>query len=282
MPKPSIPPYIPRLLERLSSDDPLIKAAFGKHIHWGCFEDPSQTRVTADDFARAAEALCHRLLRLAKIIDGQRVLDIGCGIGGAISCVNQEYSDVEIIGLNIDPHQIQQATVWVRPERRNRISFVVADANTLPFPDEFIDRAICVESVFHFDRPRFFAEVSRVLRPGGSLTLSDFVPEERAASFIAGAGVVEDKAVQSAYGSIDISWPLSRYERLAESCALSLTSSEDISQHTLPTYEFLRSCVEADYDDEAGHFRRATDALSKATRRGYVTYQILRFVKMRA
>ncbi len=276
----SAPPYFNRLLQQLANDDSRIRAAFGKHVHWGYFADPGHTPVTADDYGRAAEALCLKMIEMADVSDGQKILDVGCGFGGTLSCLNARYSQLELIGVNIDPEQLQQAARLVRPRPGNNVYFMAADAAELVLADETIDLALCVESIFHFDRPRFLAEISRVLRPGGSLTISDFVPDQRATEFIEGIHLSAAEAVRSAYGSIDISWSLQRYQEVANSCNLCLTHGVDISSHTLPTYEFLRECVQSWEDTvEAKDFQRATNLLEWATRRQLVAYQLMRFEK---
>ncbi|QDS97005.1 SAM-dependent methyltransferase [Adhaeretor mobilis] len=100
-------PYCARLMRQLAKDDAQIKAAFGKHVHWGYFEDPAQGHVSASDYGHAAEAMCLKLLDLAEITNGQRILDVGCGFGGTISCLNRYYSQVELIGLNINSQQLR-------------------------------------------------------------------------------------------------------------------------------------------------------------------------------
>ena len=274
------PPYFERLLHKLAKDDPQISAAFGKHVHWGYFADPAHTPVSASDYGRAAEELCLKIVELAGVSEGLRILDVGCGFGGTLSCLNDMYSRVELIGVNIDPKQLQQAEHLVQPRAGNSVHFLAADAAQLVLADEAIDIALCVESVFHFDRSRFLSEISRVLRPGSSLTISDFVPDQQANELIASIHTGADEAVRSAYGSIDLSWTLERYQEAASNCDLCLTKVIDVSTHTLPTYEFLLECVQSWEDKvEARHFQRATNLLEWATRRGFITYQLMKFEK---
>ena len=275
------PPYFTRLFNKLDEDDSEISVAFGKHVHWGLFPQPDLQSVAAADYDRAAEAMCLKMLELAGIQDGTSILDIGCGFGGTMSCLNMRYSRVEILGLNIDRKQVATAAESIEPRSGNRIGFVVADAAQIPLVEGAVDYALCVESVFHFDRLRFMYEVSRLLRSGGSLTLSDFVPDESAAVLIKEMKLSNNSSVQSAYGEIDISWPLTKYKEAASQCGLSLSRSIDVSQFTLPTYAFLGKCIE-DWEDKPGarKFRRATNLLEHATRRGFISYQLMRFEKV--
>jgi SAM-dependent methyltransferase len=274
------PPYFDRLLQRLATADPGAGAAFGRHVHWGYWSEPAQAGVGVEEYGRAAEALCLAVLNSTDVRDGLRILDVGCGFGGTIACLNERYSRMELLGVNIDPPQLQRAAAQIELRSGNALGLLLADAAQLPIADECVDVALAVESVFHFDRPRFFAEMGRTLRSGGSLTLSDFVPHARAAPYIEAMDFGGNDAVCSTYGVIDVSWSLDRYRLLAATHGLTLSDVRDVTAHTLPTYDFLSSNVERWTDTlDAEQFIQATGLLEKASRRGFISYQILRFDK---
>ena len=70
-------------------------------------------------------------MALANIVDGQAVLEVGCGFGGTISLINEEFHDLKIVGVNIDQRQIDQAKQKVF-QNGNDISFIQGDACKLP------------------------------------------------------------------------------------------------------------------------------------------------------
>ena len=94
------PPYFDRLLQRLAMADPGAGAAFGRHVHWGYWSEPAQAGLGVEEYGRAAEALCLTLLNCTNVRDGLRILDVGCGFGGTIACLNERYSRTELIGVN--------------------------------------------------------------------------------------------------------------------------------------------------------------------------------------
>ena len=277
---PSNPPYFEILFSRLSAGDPDTVAAFGRHVHWGYWPDPAAATGTAEDYGQAAERLCRKVCDAARISGGEKILDVGCGFGGTIASLNERFANLDLTGVNIDARQLDRAAQTVHPQNANIIRWLEADAARLPLPDNSFDVVLAVECIFHFDRPRFLAEAARVLRPGGRLALSDFVPDERAAEFLSGAALAADEAIRWSYGQIDLGCSVSQYRLLGESCGLALADVIDITFHTLPTYDFLNKST-ADWPDptDIALFRRATARLEKASRKGLLGYKILMFEK---
>ncbi|TWU29354.1 class I SAM-dependent methyltransferase [Bythopirellula polymerisocia] len=279
--QPSNPPYFDGLLHRLAIGEARTAAAFSRHVHWGYWHEPPQATCTPEEYGEAAELLSRVLCDVAGIGDGMRVVDVGCGFGGTIASLNERLGEMLLIGVNIDPRQLQRASDMVRPCGINSLKWVEADAAQIPLADASCDVALALESVFHFDRPRFFAEVGRLLAPGGNLTLSDFVPSERAAEYLDAIDFSADEAVRWSYGQIDLACSLSRYRELAKANNLELTQAIDITENTLPTYDFLYSSTK-DWPEsrEVELFSRATRLLEKASRKGMLGYQVLRFDRL--
>lgn len=278
---PSNPPYFDGLFQRLASDDAGAAAAFRRHVHWGYWHEPPPTTCTPNEYEAAAEQLCRVIFDAAEIRDGLRIVDVGCGFGGTIASLNEQFSNLELVGINIDSRQLARAAALVQPRAGNTIEWLQADAAHLPLADASCDVVLAVESAFHFDRPGFFAAASRLLKPGGNLTLSDFIPSERALEYLDSIDFSADEAVRWTYGKIDLTYSLSRYQALAETHNFTLSKAIDITPNTLPTYDFLYSSAN-DWPDarEVQLFTRATRLLEKASRNGTMAYQILRFERL--
>ncbi len=274
------PPYFDGLLRSLAAHELSTELAFGRHVHWGWWPQPDQATCDPSDYAEAAERLSRRLCDLASISNGMCVVDVGCGFGGTLASLNERFTDLRLIGVNIDARQLERASLLVKPRSGNSVEFVLADAAHMPLGAECCDVVLAVECVFHFDRRRFFGEASRLLRPSGNLSLSDFVPSERASEYLDAIDFSKDEGVRWSYGEIDLTCSLSRYLELAASNAFKMASTEDVTANTLPTYEFLYSHASS-WDDprEVELFTRATRRLHKACRNGMIGYQLLRFDK---
>ena len=98
-------------------------------------------------------------------------LDVGCGTGAVLELLHARYPNKHLTGLDLTPGMIDVA----RAKQLDNVSFVVGDAEALPFEPRSFDAVLCSNSFHHYPHPeRFFAEVARILRPGGRLVLRDY------------------------------------------------------------------------------------------------------------
>ena len=235
-------PYFDGLLEQIRQGDSDVIAAFGRHVHWGYWGDPAKADGSVADFARAAEELSRRVCDAAGVKDGMRILEVGCGFGGTLGSLNDRFSNLELVGLNIDDRQLARAREQVQPRNNNRVEFILADACEIPFADSSFDAVIAVECIFHFpSRARFFSEARRVLRSPGNLALSDFVPQAWALPFIKLSKPLLKSSVTKVFGYVDGDFTLDNYRHLARETGFVPRLEEDITVNTMPTYPALRS-----------------------------------------
>lgn len=276
-------PYINLLLKQLARGDSMVEKSFGRHIHWGYWPDPAVAQPSSvEDFGAAAERLSLELISLAGITPGMRVLDAGCGFGGTIACLQERIPGLDLVGLNIDPRQLQRAASLVTSSDGNAISFVGGNACALPFADNSFDRVMAVECIFHFpSRLDFLREVKRVLRPGGAMVLSDFVPHPLFAP-LGKLSRLEAFSSINLFGRSDVSCTDSGYRRIAAEAGLTITTLRDVTRNILPTYAFLQHLGAA--PNMAGvpgrrHAAPFIKLLDFYGRRGWLCYKFLRFDK---
>jgi len=91
----------------------------------------------------------------------ERILDLGTGTGEAALFLAREFPRASIRGIDVSEEMIAAARAKAGLDPEGRIAFRVADAGALPFGAQSFDL------VTQLNVPPFFAEIARVLRPGG-------------------------------------------------------------------------------------------------------------------
>lgn len=234
-------PYVDKLLDRFSQGDRDSIVAFGRHMHVGYWADPKLANSSTEDFARASEELCSRICQIATLGKNMAVLDVGCGFGGTIANINSRFSPIKLVGLNIDPRQLQIARQQVIAQPLNSVEFIEGDACQLPFDDESFDVVLAIESIFHFsNRANFFQQAKRVLRPGGRLVLTDLVLNESTQPLGQIMNLVSQRYVFRSHGNSNLRCSLKDYQALARQTGLVFQSLEDITVNTLPSYAVIQ------------------------------------------
>jgi len=137
--------------------------------------------VSLMGFGRAVQ----ELISQANIERAHSVLDIGCGTGTLVVMLKRQYSAVQVIGLDPDSKALRRAR---KKAGRAGVSVELDHgfADDLPYPEASFDRVFSSFMFHHLDeaeRERTSREVLRVLKPGGSFHLLDFVADDGAHGF---------------------------------------------------------------------------------------------------
>ena len=125
---------------------------------------------------RTTDATCAALYAAVAAragLRGARVLEVGCGRGGGAALLTRLHAPASYVGVDFSPAAVALAA---RAHAGvERLAFEAGDAERLRFAPASFDAIVNVESSHCYgDVPAFFAEVARVLVPGGRFAFADF------------------------------------------------------------------------------------------------------------
>ena len=128
-----------------------------------------------DRIAGPSNRLAYRMLGARP---GENILEVGFGGGGLIALLLD--AGAQVIGVDISPAMLARARLRFRPAlAKGQLRLAEASVEHLPLEPASIDRAVSVASLYFWPDPAAaFAELARVIRPGGRLVLCFEPPEE--------------------------------------------------------------------------------------------------------
>ena len=147
----------------------------------------SQYGAVGDAYVRSAGHATgsdlERMVHLADPKPSDVLLDLATG-GGHVARVFAPYV-AKVIASDLTPGILLHAEAYLAGLGLGHVTYLVADAEDIPLPDESCDIVTCRIAPHHFPDPaRFVSEAARVLRPGGRFVLVDStVPEGSAGDF---------------------------------------------------------------------------------------------------
>jgi SAM-dependent methyltransferase len=139
-------------------------------LNYGYSTDPENSVVAAKE----PEFYCLRLYEHAvreTPLEGRDVLEVSCGRGGGANFVSRTFKPQRYVGVDLSQENIRLAR---ERAAREGLTFTIGDAERLDLAAASFDVVINIEaSHLYENRGRFFAEVMRVLKPGGYFCYAD-------------------------------------------------------------------------------------------------------------
>jgi ubiquinone/menaquinone biosynthesis C-methylase UbiE len=113
------------------------------------------------------------------VAQGMTVLELGPGPGFlTVEASRRTGSSGRLCSLDIAPAMISRVRGKITGEAADNVSLAVGNGECLPFKDVSFDLAYLVTVIGEIpDQDRAFQELHRVLRPGGILSVSEFLPD---------------------------------------------------------------------------------------------------------
>ncbi|OIT04993.1 PREDICTED: phosphoethanolamine N-methyltransferase 1-like isoform X1 [Nicotiana attenuata] len=112
---------------------------------------------------------------------GQKVLDVGCGIGGGDFYMADKY-DVHVVGIDLSINMISFA-LECAIGLKCAVEFEVADCTKKTYHDGAFDVIYSRDTILHIqDKPALFRSFYKWLKPGGKVLISDYCKKAGTAS----------------------------------------------------------------------------------------------------
>jgi MPBQ/MSBQ methyltransferase len=164
------------------------RQAFLRHYERSMYDPLIHEYVVGSDFhnfgywfpdtpnIRAAQINLMELLLGRLAVREGKILDVACGKGASTQYLLGYFPPENVTGIDLGAKQLATAR-----EKAPGCTFHQMDAAELAFPPAIFDVVLCVEAAFHFEtREKFLRRASDVLKPGGTILMTDVLMTEDA------------------------------------------------------------------------------------------------------
>ncbi|MEL6836607.1 MAG: methyltransferase domain-containing protein [Bacteroidota bacterium] len=103
---------------------------------------------------------------------GERVLEVGCGVGAQTEIIARQNPDTKFVSIDISESSLQMAKERIAAQGLQNVSFAVGDAEQLDYSSASFDHVFVCFVLEHLPKPEVvLQELNRVLKPNGTITV---------------------------------------------------------------------------------------------------------------
>ena len=184
-----------------------------------------------------------RMVDVAQVAFGDRVLDVGCGTGVLARAAADRVAEGQVTGLDLN-----EGMLAVARRLRPQLDWCQGDATVLPFADDSYDVVMSQFALMYFpDRIAALKEMMRVLRPGGRLAVAVWGPYERAKGYVILTEIVQRRCGQAAADVLTAPFALGDKEMLLTLCkSAGIDDAVVVLREGIITYPTIEVFVETE------------------------------------
>ena len=211
--------------------DEIYRLIWGENIHLG---------VPCNGDCPHPEAMEHTneiMAGLVNLTADLRVLDLGCGYGGAARYLARQYG-CSVVGINLSEKELELANKRARETGlQDYLVFESGDFHSLKFDDEVFHVVWSQEAFLHgANKDKIISEAMRVLRPGGTLIFSDLLVR-------AGTTESDRRKIYERVRSPEM-WDVDEYYHCLIARGFNVLHKQDWSLHVARSYAWIKDRVE--------------------------------------
>jgi len=192
-------------------------------------------------------------VRLLNLKPGQKVLDVGCGIGGSAFHMNKNFG-VDVLAVDLSTNMIKIGRKRATEEKcSDSVKFDIVDITTKEFEPESFDVIYSRDTILHIaDKDTLFTNFLKWLKPGGQLMISDYChgekePSERFKAY------VKQRNYQlltiKAYGKIIEKVGFTKVQALDKTEMFINVLKRELKETKEIKDDFIKEFSQKDYDD---------------------------------